>query len=277
MCRPISLILTEDKVFLPPYNVWDHRHSFIMEKNNIPNGLIGDKYLRLEVTPPEEIIFRDEKTNEKLEVDNSWKVFVDEENIPDWYFHDKPNQEDRAREAAKKWFQNFPDNLMPRYREIAGDYATIIAANEALLTAGIKSTLNAGFWSELTAGSYSSLTAKCNSKLISGDNSTLNAGSGSRLISKNCSTLIAGSNSRLTADSHSSLFAGNSSTLIAGYNSALIAYDNSIFCAGKGSRFILHWNDGEKMRTTTAYVGEDGIKPNTEYLGIDGKFTEVKG
>ena len=83
MRRPISLIITEDEIFLPPEKVWNHSHTFIMEIHNIPDGLIGDKYLRLEVTPPEYNIFRNKETNKKLVVDTTWKVIVDETNIPD--------------------------------------------------------------------------------------------------------------------------------------------------------------------------------------------------
>ncbi len=228
MCNPISLILTEDKVFLPPEEFWNHSHSFIMEKNNIPNGLIGDKYLRLEVVPPEENIFINKETNEKLEVNDEWKVKVDEDNIPDWYKNDKPNQEYRAREAANKWLQNFPDNLVPGYKEVAGIFAKIISGDHSTLTAGIYSALHAGDNSELTAGSGSELTA------------------------------------------------GRYSALNAGYESILVAGNYSIFCAGEYSSFNLIWYDGKRTRTTVAYVGEDGIKSNTKYLGKDGKFTEVK-
>ena len=251
MCRPISLIITEDKIFLPPDDVWNHSHSFIMEKNNIPDGLIGDKYLRLEVVPPEKDFFRDEKTNEKLEVDDTWTVVVDEENIPDWYLNDKPNQEYRAREAAKKWFQNFPDNLLEGYKEIDGDYAKIIAGHHSTLTGGHHSTLIGGNYSTLNAGNYSILTGG------------------------HCSILTGGINSILTGGINSILTGGYDSQLTGGYDSQLTGGYNSTFYAGEGSEFILHYYNGIKKRTTVAYVGEDGIKPNKRYRGIDGKFEEV--
>ena len=285
MCRPVSLIITEDKVFLPPDNDWNHSHSFIMETHNIPDGLIGDKYLRLEVIPPEEIIFRNKETNKKLTVNNKWKVIVDEKNIPDWYKNDKPNQEDRAREAAKKWFQKFPDNLVPGYKEIHGDYARVFAGNYSELNAENFSMLIAEHKSTLTAKSYSTLIAKSYSTLTAGDYSKLTSGNNSELNSKNFSTLIAGDLSKLTAGSISYLSAGDSSVLTAGYssdlnagnNSSLTAGDYSTFCAGEKSSFNLIWHDRikDRMRTATVYVGEDGIEPNKKYLGKDGKFEEV--
>ena len=232
MCYPISLIVTEDKMFLPPEKVWNHSHTFIMKENNIPDGLIGDKYLRLEVTPPEYDIFRNKKTNKKLVVDTTWNVKVDETYIPDWYKNDLANQEDRAREAAKKWFDSFPDNLLDGYKEVAGD----------------NSLLTAGHYSTLTAGHYSTLTA--------GDNSTLTGGYSSKLIAGDDSTLIAGDNSTLTA--------GNYSTLT--------ARDYSVFCAGENSSFSSSYWDGERNRTVVFYVGENGILPNKEYKISNGKI-----
>ena len=243
MCNPISIIITEDKVFLPPDDYWNHSHSFIMKTHNIPDGLIGDKYLRLEVSPPEYNVFRNKKTNEKLEVDDTWEIFVDEKNIPDWYLNDKPNQEDRARIAAKKWFQKFPDNLLDGYRKIAGENAKIIAGHHSTLTGGHHSTLIGGNYSTLNAGNYSILTGG------------------------HCSILTGGINSILTG--------GYDSQLTGGYDSQLTGGYNSTFYAGEGSEFILHYYNGIKKRTTVAYVGEDGIKPNKRYRGIDGKFEEV--
>ena len=299
MCNPISLILTEDKVFLPSDSIWDHSHSSIMKKHKIPDGLMGDKYLRLEVVPPDGY-FRDKKTNKKLSVNKKWKVILDEENIPDWYKNDKPNQEDRAREAANKWFQKFPDNLLDGYKETAGDNAKInarynsvliaghcsrLTADESsVLTAGDNSVLNAGDSSVLNAKRESILNAGYYSVLNAGNYSELTAGNGSTLTSLNYSKLtagdnsdlIAGDNSVLKALNNSTLIAGNFSTLTAEKSSILEAGNDSIFCAGKDSVFILYWDDGNKRRAIIANVGENGIKPNKKYLGINGKFTEVK-
>ena len=250
MCYPISLIITEDKVFLPPENVWNHSHTFIMKVHNIPDGLLGDKYLRLEVTPPDKI-FRNKETNKKLAVNKKWNVIVDETNIPDWYSNDLANQEDRVREAAKKWFKDFPDNLVPGYKLIAGDCANINAGNSSTLTAGNNSTLTGGDFSKLTGGDYSTLTG--------GDNSTLTGGNWSRLTSGNSSTLTGGSCSTLTGGNISTLTGGSCSTLTGGDYSILTGGDYSKFYAGKNSSFSSIYWDGERNRTVTFYVGENGI------------------
>jgi len=236
MCNPISLIITEDKAFLPPEKVWNHSHTFIMKTHNIPDGMIGDKYLRLEVTPPEENVFRNKETNEKLVVDHTWNVIVDETNIPEWYSNDLANQEDRAIEAVKKWFDSFPDNLLDGYKEIAG--------NGSKLTGEYSSTLTAGNSSTLTGGDYSTLTGGYSSKLTAGNGSTLTAG-------YNC-------------------------TLTAGYNSILIAGDGSVFCSGEKSSFTSTYYDGNRNRTVTFYVGENGILPNKEYKISNGKIYDYE-
>jgi len=232
MCNPISLIVTEDKIFLPPEKVWNHSHTFIMKTHNIPDGLIGDKYLRLEVVPPKGNIFRDKETNKKLVVNNTWKVVVDETIIPEWYSDDLANQEDRAREAAKKWFDNFPDNLLDGYMEIAGDFSK--------LTGGDGSTLTGGYGSKLTGGDSSKLTGGDSSTLIGGDDSTLTG--------------------------------GYVSTLNAGDYSTLTGGNNSVFCAGENSSFSSIYWDGKRCRTVVFYVGENGILPNKKYKISNGKI-----
>ncbi len=256
MCNPISLIITEDKVFLPPEKVWNHSHTYIMKIHNIPDGMIGDKYLRLEVTPPEYNVFRNKETNEKLVVDHTWNVRVDETNIPDWYINDLANQEDRVREVAKKWFKDFPDNLLDGYKEVAGESSTIIAGNY--------STLTAGDFSKLFSGKNSVLTAGNCSKLISEENSTLTAGNSSKLIAGNYSKLTAGSNSLLTAGGVSKLTAGKFSTLIAG--------DYSVFCAGENSSFSSQYWYKDEFRIVTFHVGKKNILPNKKYKISNGKI-----
>jgi hypothetical protein len=304
MCRPISLIVTEDKIFLPPEKAWNHSHTFIMQVHNIPDGLIGDKYLRLEVVPPEENIFRNKETNKKLVVNNTWKVVVDETIIPEWYKNDLANQEDRVREAAKKWFDNFPDNLVPGYREIAGDFSkltggdsstltggnssTLIGGNYSKLTGGYGSTLNGGNFSTLTGGNSSTLTggdsstltggnySKLNggnySKLNGGNYSTLNGGNYSTLTGGYNSTLTGGDNSTLTGGDNSTLTGGYYSTLTGGNGSTLTGGDGSVFCAGESSSFSSIYWDGKRYRTVTFYVGENGILPNKKYKISNGKI-----
>lgn len=292
MCSPISLIMSEDQAFLPSNDSWNHSHTCIAKIHNLPDGMIGDKYARVEVTTPEYNVFRNKETNEKLVVNKKWKVYLDENRAPEWYSNDKPNQEDRAREAAKKWFENFPDNLVPGYRKIVGDCANITGGYNSILTGGNYSTLTGGEFSTLTGGDcanitggnnsrlsggyYSRLTGGDNSNLIAVHNSKLTGGDYSILTGGNASILTGGYYSKLTSGNHSSLTGGNGSTLIGGNDSILTGGNRSVFCAGENSSFTSKYRDDKRIRTITFYVGENNIEPNKKYQIIDDKIYDYE-
>ena len=116
--------------------------------NNLSTSLFGDKYARVEVVPKNNI-FRNNETNEVFEVDDNWYVFLDEDRTPGFWENDRVNQENRAREYAKKWLKNFDKKyLIPGYREIGG--------NDSILTGGDSSTLTGGNYSIFCAGENSS-------------------------------------------------------------------------------------------------------------------------
>ena len=46
--------------------------------------------------------------------------------------------------------------------------------------------------------------------------------------------------------------------------------------AGDGGIIQIKWWDGARYRIAVAYVGEDGIKPNTPYRVENGKFAEAR-
>jgi hypothetical protein len=56
-----------------------------------------------------------------------------------------------------------------------------------------------------------------------------------------------------------------------------IAHFGGKACAGYKGIIIIHWLDGERMRTSVGYVGENGIKANTYYKCDEkGNLVEVK-
>jgi len=102
-----------------------------------------------------------------------------------------------------------------------------------------------------------------------------------------------GNGEMLVGDDFSSITGGNFSTLIAGYGSALTAgvcskltggdystlrgNGGSTLMGGKGSTLTWNYWEDERWHSVTAYVGEDGIKPDTPYkLDKNHKPTEVK-
>ncbi len=268
MCSPISLILSEDNVFLPPNNCWNHSHTVIAKNHNLPNGLIGDKYARIEVTPKDNI-FRNPETNEVLEVDDTWEVILDEERMLEWYSSDLANHKNRAFEAAKRWLKNFDKKyLIPGHKEIGGYRSTLTGGDFSTLTGGYNSTLTGGNDSKLTGGNFSNLTGGNDSKLTGGNFSKLTGGNFSKLTGGNFSTLTGGNCSTLTSE--------NGSTLTGGKHSTLTGGKHSIFCADENSSFTSRYWDNKRYRTVTFYVGEDNILPNKKYKILNDKIYDAE-
>ena len=77
--------------------------------------------------------------------------------------------------------------------------------------------------------------------------------------------------------------AGDDGTASAGYRGTASAGDGGTATAGDdgtasagddGTLCLSHW-DGKRRRIVIAYVGEDGVKPNTAYRLRDGKLVEA--
>ena len=98
-------------------------------------------------------------------------------------------------------------------------------------------------------------------------------------------TATAGDGGTATAGYRGTAAAGDHGTATAGYGGTATAGDRGTATAGRygtataGDRGELHlrWWDGQRQRTQVAYVGEDGILPNTPYrLNERGEFVRVK-
>ena len=250
MCNPISIIMSADSAWTPQTDGWVHSHDVIRRAAHLPGGEWGDRYARVEVTPPKG--FRDQVTNEVLAVDDTWTVVLDEQRAPSWWADDRPAQEARARDIAARWLRSFPPHLVPGHRAIGGDYST--------LTGGYGSTLTGGDRSTLTGGDRSTLTGGDGSTLTGGDYSTLTGGDGSTLTGGDGSTLTSGDGSTLTG--------GDGSTLTSGYRSTLTG----------GDRSTLTWRiwDGQRYRLHTRYVGECGIEAGVAYTWRNGQAVKVE-
>ena len=159
MCNPISLIMSADSVWFPASDAWDHSHTSIASRAGLPDGLLVDKYARVEVRPRCDV-FRDPATNAVLAVDETWEVVLDEAREPGWWSEDRAACVDRAREAARRWLADFPAWLVPGLIAHGGEGCSLVGGNSATLTAtGNYATLTAnGNYATLTAGDKSSLS-----------------------------------------------------------------------------------------------------------------------
>jgi len=159
------------------------------------------------------------------------------------------------------------NQLLPPVRATGGDYSTLTGGHRSTLTGGDCSTLTGGYRSTLTGGGHSTLTGGDCSTLTGGYRSTLTGGDYSTLTGGDYSTLTGGHRSTLTGGGHSTLTGGDYSTLTGGSDSTLTG--------GDYSTLTWHYLDGKRYRLHTVYTGEDGIEPNTPYIGrfADGTFT----
>ena len=151
MCNPVSLIMSLDMCWAPAQDGWNHSHSVIAAKHGLPDGLMGDKYARVEVPPPDGR-FRDEKTNAVLTDTSAWKVKFGVngpgDRMPGWWKDDAAAQNDRARKMAERWLKSMPDHLVPGYRAQGGDDSTLTGGDGSTLTGGDGSTLIWRVWNE---------------------------------------------------------------------------------------------------------------------------------
>lgn len=138
MCNAISGIMRSDgTTFFPRMDAWNHSHTAIAKENGIPDGEMGDRYARFEITPADGD-FRSDQT--------SWVFKLDETRQPAWWSEDAPALEDKARRDALRWFRSFPDNLVPGFKCIGGKGSTLMGGDGSTLMGGYKSTLAWRYW-----------------------------------------------------------------------------------------------------------------------------------
>ena len=91
-------------------------------------------------------------------------------------------------------------------------------------------------------------------------------------------------NAAITHDDNSTVTGGHWSTVTGGDNSIVTGGDYSIVTGGyrsfatggDNSSLSIAWYDGNTLRISIAYVGEDGIEPNVAYmLDENGKFVRA--
>ncbi|MCQ4165106.1 hypothetical protein [Tahibacter harae] len=135
------------------------------------------------------------------------------------------------------------------------DQATVLVGALGTATAGYRGTATAGYRGTATAGNYGTATA--------GESGTATAGYRGTATAGNYGTATAGYRGTATAGNYGTATAGESGTAT----------------AGESGELRIQWLDekAKRYRTAIAYVGEDGIKPDTKYrLDDNHKFVEVE-
>ena len=95
MCRPISGIITKDKIL---FSEIEHSHTAILEEYGIENSRKNAEtlFVRAELYPQNQDMFSSIA---------DWKFNVDQDIIPEWFV--KEHEELRMREAVKVYAQNY--------------------------------------------------------------------------------------------------------------------------------------------------------------------------
>ena len=97
MCKPVSgLINSQLTIHLPDPATWDHSHSSLAAKKGIADGLIGDKWVRFELSPKGDD-FRSDIAD--------WQLHLDEQRKVDWWGENLPEIDDKIRRAVKRYME----------------------------------------------------------------------------------------------------------------------------------------------------------------------------
>jgi len=149
-----------------------------------------------------------------------------------------------------------------------GDGERAMGAAYATVTAGNDGTASAGYGGTASAGNDGTASAGYGGTASAGIRGTASAGDGGTASAGNCGTASAGI--RGTAS------AGYGGTASAGIRGTASAGDGGTASAGDGGTLSIKYWDGTRYRIRVAYVGENGIKPNTKYrLDDKGEFVEA--
>jgi hypothetical protein len=151
---------------------------------------------------------------------------------------------------------------------VAGDNMQCHAGDYGKATAtGNRGTATAGYRGDATAGDYGKAIAGDGGTAIAGAKGTAIAGDGGTAIADDDGTAIAGDGGTATAGYRGTATAGDRGKASAGDYGKAIAGDRGKATAGARGRIFINWWDEkvERMRTTTGYVGEDGIQANISY------------
>jgi hypothetical protein len=111
--------------------------------------------------------------------------------------------------------------------------------------------------------------------ITGGDDATVAGSDYATVTGSDYATVTGGSFATVTGGSFATVTGGYRATVTGGDYATVTGGDYATVTGGAGSVLQLRRYDGVRWRIVTAYVGEDGIKPDTPYRLIGGKFTEA--
>jgi hypothetical protein len=141
----------------------------------------------------------------------------------------------------------------------SGDYGTSTSGDRGTSTSGDRGTSTSGYWGTSTSGYWgTSISGNCGTS-TSGD----------------YGTGTSGYDGTSTSGDYGTSTSGHSGTSISGNWGTSTSGDGGTSTSGQYGTLIIKWWDGNRYRSETAYVGENGIEPNVAYK-LDGNHKFVK-
>jgi hypothetical protein len=252
MCKPVSgLINAELTIHLPDPATWDHSHSSLAAKKGIADGLIGDKWVRFELSP---------KGGDFRSDIADWQLHLDEQRRVDWWGENLPEIDDKIRRAVKRYMKaSWAAGAAPQsvIAATSGNATATGNRSSAANTGNRSSAANTGDWSSAAnTGDWSSAanTGDWSSAANTGNWSSA-ANTGNRSSAAN------------TGDwSSASVTGAESAAVTVGYRSAVRGAKGCALLAAERS------DDLKLIGWVFGVVGEKDIKADVWYEAKKGKF-----
>ena len=265
MCKPVSgLINSQLTIHLPDPATWDHSHSSLAAKKGIADGLIGDKWVRFELSPKGDD-FRSDIAD--------WQLHLDEQRKVDWWGENLPEIDDKIRRAVK------------RYMEAA--WAAGAAPQSAIASTGYRAASSStGYMAASSStgdmaasSSTGNMAASSSTGYMAASSSTgymaASSSTGNRAASSSTGYMAASSSTGYRAASSSTGdMAASSST---GAESAAVSVGYRGAVRGGKDCFLVAAERDEKLKLiawASGVVDGKKIKPNVWYEAKRGKLVK---
>jgi hypothetical protein len=158
---------------------------------------------------------------------------------------------------------------------VTGGYrATVTGGYRATVTGGDYATVTGGYRTTATGGDYATVTGGGSATVTGGHYATVTGGFFATVTGGFFAAVTGGHYATVTGGDYATVTGGQYATVTGGDYATVTGGQYATVTGGDGSVLQLRHYDGRRWRIVTAYVGKDGIKPDTPYRLVGVKFTE---
>jgi hypothetical protein len=221
---------------------------------------------------------------------DKWKFQVTQYEYPPWTFEGDSSLEERTRKCFAKVIEEQKighDQIVSDYQTAnvgmlgmatSGSYGNSIAGDYGIAKSGLVGRAYCGICGVATTGDYGKSTVERAGTASSGNNGVSFTGPNGTAISGNygeataegCGTAITGDYGFSIAGKYGTAITGKGGTAIVGVYGKAKAGINGLLS------FQHYDEDAGRLRMMTAYVGEEGIEPDTFYKVRLGKLVKFE-